>query len=344
MSGLFEKGFNKFAEMGNALNKSVNKMLGKEVFGEIKKIEEPKEFPPYESFPGYPVPEPEQRQPRTGTAKEFVLDGNVIHVSENLDTCMQYVDLFKETAKYYADRFEFRYHQCVNDYDSLLNYFESMYSEGLCPMADRAYSLLLPFGVFNVSRQAFRSYHIDTYNKALNSYGTAFAIKEARNQAAENLGNTVGNSVQMQGGGFGLKGAVKGVATAEAFNMGMGFLGKYVANQNRMSDAEKAELFSKFRPDIFFREVYIDYVSTFYTTVKFLSENGVLDGISTKPDEEFKTVISNLQNPMFPQDKISSTLAGLISKYPFSAACYEVARQRYGETDELKRLIDYFTV
>lgn len=43
--GLFEKGFNKFAEVGTTLNKGVNKALGKEVFGEIRKIEAPKEFP-----------------------------------------------------------------------------------------------------------------------------------------------------------------------------------------------------------------------------------------------------------------------------------------------------------
>ena len=42
MASLFEKGFNKFADMGNALNKEANKLVGKEVIGEIKKIEEPK--------------------------------------------------------------------------------------------------------------------------------------------------------------------------------------------------------------------------------------------------------------------------------------------------------------
>lgn len=35
--GLFEKGFNKFADMGNALNKGVNKIVGKEIAGEIKR-------------------------------------------------------------------------------------------------------------------------------------------------------------------------------------------------------------------------------------------------------------------------------------------------------------------
>lgn len=135
MASLFEKGFNKFADMGNALNKEANKLVGKEVFGEIKKIEEPKVFPPFESYPPCTVEEPEQWTALTGNSKQFELDGNIINVSQELDTCFQYKDLFKQSAQYYANRFEFRYHQCVKDYDTLLHYFEDMYMEGLAPMA-----------------------------------------------------------------------------------------------------------------------------------------------------------------------------------------------------------------
>lgn len=344
MAGLFEKGFNKFADMGNTLNKGINNAVGKEIFGEIKKFEAPKEFPSYDSFSAYSVPEPEQWKSLTGSAKEFTLDGNVISVSANLDTCMQYTDLFKQAAKYYADRFEFRYHQCVTDYDTLLNYFDNMYFEGLNAMVDRAYSLLLPFGVFNVNKQQFTTYQFDTYNRAIQSYMTMLSVKEIKNQAANNIGNTVGNSIHMQGGGFGFKGAMKGVAQAEAFNIGMGFVGKYVANQMKMSEEEKAEAFSNFKADIFFKEVYSDYVNTFFTMIQTLSENGVLDGIFTKTGDDFNTMINNLKNPMFPKDKVASALASLISSYPFSTACYEVVKQRYGETDEVKQIIEYFTL
>ena len=58
-------------------------------------------------------------------------------------------------------------------------------------------------------------------------------VVEARNQQAENLGDQIGGSFRMQGGGFGIKGAMKGMAQAELFNLGMSAMGKYIANQTK---------------------------------------------------------------------------------------------------------------
>ncbi len=43
-------------------------------------------------------------------------------------------------------------------------------------------------------------------------------------------------------------------------------------------------------------------------------------------------------------ENVRTGLASLISSYPFSAVCYEVARQRYGDNDEVKEIIEYFPV
>ena len=44
---ILKKGFNMFAEGGTALNRMINQAIGKDVFKDIKKIEEPREFPPF---------------------------------------------------------------------------------------------------------------------------------------------------------------------------------------------------------------------------------------------------------------------------------------------------------
>lgn len=340
--GLFEKGFNKFADMGNALNKGVNKIVGKEIAGEIKKMEPPKEFPPYSSYVKYGNPEPKQWERLKGSSKEFKLENNVITISENLDTCMQYADLFKEAARYYTDRFIFMYKQCVTDYDAFLNYFQDMYLEGLNSMLDRGYSLFLLFDVFNVSKERLKEYQLNTYCVAVQSYNTMLGIVEAKNQQANALGNAVGNSIQMRGGGFGFKGAMKGMAQAEAFNLGMNLVGKYVANQSKISAEEKAEIFSKFNESMFFEEVYSDYCNTFFSVIQILADNNVFGNISTIANDELNTMISNLQNPMFPQEKVAVILAKLISSFPFEKRCYDILKQKFGETEEVCQIIDYF--
>lgn len=252
--------------------------------------------------------------------------------------------IFISTAEYYVAQFKFKYQNCVHDFDTLIHYFSDMYLEGLTEMATRAYSLLLPFGVFSANIEDFTSKHIDHYNKAITSYETMAGIEETRNQAANNFGNQVGNAVQMQGGGFGFKGAMKGMAKAEAFNVGMGLFGKYVANQTKMSQEEKAKVYAEFKQDIFFQEVYSDYCNTFLTLVQTLSDNGILNGVATVVSKEFDTILTNLQNPMFPQEKFAAALAQLISTNPFVSSCFELLKQKYGETEEANQIIQYFTV
>lgn len=332
------------AEPATKLNRSVNKVLGKEIFEDVKPMEGPKEFPPLSSYPTYEEPEPTQWGLLTGKEKSFTFAGNTIRVSQNLDLCIQYIPLFRESATYYSKRFAFRYEQCVTDLDSLLYYFRDIYAEGLRPMIDRAASLLLPFEIFSVNADSFFDYHYDTYNRAIRTYITMAGIHEARNQQAENLGDQIGGSFRMQGGGFGFKGAMKGMAQAELFNLGMSAMGKYIANQTKMSDSEKATVFAQLNKEIFFEEVYSDYLNTFLSLIHILSQNGVLGDVSTTTNEQYDIMINNLKNPMFPQEKVAPLLAQLIEKYPFAQGSYNVINEKYGATDEIKQIAEYFAL
>lgn len=337
----FKEGFNKFAEINNKLNEEVNKTLGKDVLKPIKKIEEPKEFPALSTYPTYNIPEPEQWTPLTGEEQRFTIENSEIVFSKELDNCLKYKKQFESAAQYYLDRFKFRYQQCINDFDSFIFYFNDIYLEGLIPMTHRAYSLLLPFGVFNMSIESFASQHMDNYHRALTSWEALVGVEAKRNQVAQQAGNIVGNSIQMQGGGFGMRGAAKGVAQAEAFNLGMGLLGKFVENQNKMTPEEKAEVFSNFNTELFYDEVYSDYFNTFLTMIKALADNNILPNIHTLTTDEYKTTLSNLQNPMFPQERFSASIVSVITSYPFEKAGYMLLKSKYPNDSEVDRLFDY---
>lgn len=340
--GLFEKAFNKFAESNNKFNRGINKVIGKDVLGEIRPIEAPREFAEYNTFPQYGKEEPESWQQKQGKEKTFSLSGATVTVSKELDACIEYRKDFSEAAKYYAERFKYKYSVCVNDFDTLTHYFEEMYLEGLQPMLYRAYSLLLPFGVFDVDNNSFNEVHALSFNLAVQSYRAMCGIEEAINQEAQDIGDAVGGAIQLEGGGFGFAGAMKGVAQAEAFNLGMGLLGKYLSSQMKMSPEQKAAAFGAFNADAFFEEVYSDYYNTFLTLVNVLTQKGVINGVKVVQDGSLQTMIDNLQNPMFPKDRIPGALATMISTYPFEKECFAMAEQLCQNSSECAALKEYF--
>lgn len=95
---------------------------------------------------------------------------------------------------------------------------------------------------------------------------------------------------------------------------------------------------------MFFEEVYSDYFNTFFSVIQILADNNVFGNISTIANDELNTMISNLQNPMFPQEKVAVILAKLISSFPFEKRCYDILKQKFGETEEVKQIVEYFTL
>ena len=340
--GFFKKAYNGFAEFGNKMNKGVNKVIGKEVFGEIRPIEDPQVFADYSTFPQYEKDEPGTWSSEQGEEKVFNLSGATVKVSSEFDTCMRYRQKFAEAANYYTERFKYKYSVCVNSFDTLTHYFMDIYREGLHPMLYRAYSLLLPFGVFDIDNNSFNELHVSLFNRAIQSYQAMCGIEESINQKAQNIGDTVGGAVTMQGGGFGLKGAMKGVAKAEAFNFGMGLIGKYVSNQMKMTPQQKAAAFEAFKEDLFFEEVYSDYYNTFLTLIHALSQRGLIKDVKVISDDTAVTMINNLKNPMFPKERIPQSLATLISMYPFEESVFSLAEELLGKTSECESIKEYF--
>ena len=341
--GLFDNAFNKFAESGTKLNKGINKAIGKDVFGEIRPIEAPREFADYSTFPRYEKEEPGSWSSKQGEEKSFHLLGETITVSKELDACIKFRREFREAAGYYTERFKYKYSVCVSDFDTLTHYFKDMYLEGLQPMLYRAYSPLLSFGIFDIDNNTFNELHVSLFNRAVRSYETMCGIETSINKKAQNAGETVGGSIRLQGGGFGFKGAMKGVAQAEAFNLGMGLLGKCISNQMRMTPEQKAAAFNAFKKDIFFEEVYSDYYNSFLTLVYVLSQKGLIKGVKVITDDAAATTINNLNNPMFPQERVPQTLAALISTYPFEKKCFTLAEKLLGNTTECAAIKEYYS-
>lgn len=338
----FRKIYNSQAKLATALNRKVNEVIGKDVFSDVNEIEEPRVFEPYENFANYNEPEPAAWQSASGEDRTFIVSGSTITVCKTLDYCLRYRPLFSECAKYYTEQFKFKYNECVTDFDSFINYFPEMYVESLLPLSNRACGILLSLGLLTADAQDFLRKHTNMYHRAYTSYCQMQGIEAKKNAQAEATGELIGNSIQMQGGGFGFKGAMKGMAQAEAFNIGMGLLGKFASQQNKMTSAQKAEVWKKFNTELFFKEVYDDYFKTFLTLVQTLIDANYITNVTVCSSENDKKIFANLQNPMFPQDQVIPQITQMITANPFAHEYIDLLRQKVGDTEEVMQIVDYF--
>ncbi len=338
----FKKGFNKFADMNNSFNKGLNNVIGKDVFGEMKKIEDERVFAPFSSFPPYQEPKPADWTALSGQDITFTIEGVSIPVSANLDVCMKYKPLIIDEVKYYKEQFKYRFSQCATDYDSFVHYFKDMYLEGMNAICSKTYSIFLPLGIFDSTAEKFEEAHINRFHKAYDAFKQISGIELARNANAANAGNVVGNSVRVQGGGFGLKGAAKGILQAEAINAAISGVGKFVEHQKKMSQEEKAAVWQNVNADALFAAVHNDYYNVFYSLVQSLSDRNMIGNATTLVADDVDAMYKNLQNPMFPQDKFIPAVADLISKMPFQIPLYNMLEQKLGATEEVKAIREYF--
>ena len=79
------------------------------------------------------------------------------------------------------------------------------------------------------------------------------------------------------------------------------------------------------------------------TLAKILRKNGKdIWYLEEKDTSKLDAVFENLSNPNFPEDKMVEVLFELILTNPYKAEYYEFMKEKYGDTEEVKSISDYF--
>lgn len=340
----------------DSFKKFTDAAMGTNVNGDAEKSNTHKGFPDYESFPAYDVPEPAQWTGMQGEEKSFSIEGNIVKVNANLDTCIKYYPKFVECAKFYADRFKFKYTHCATDYDSFLHYFQNMYVEGLTPMMQRAYSLFLPLGVYDMEYGEFQKKHSEKYHAAMDVFDTVANIQKKRSQDSLKVANAVTDYNKVDYISSSSRAGLRAERMkADLHDVGTMFASLAVASyMNRVTPEQKIEIWKKIDTTALFQAVYTDYFNTFFTLLQFLSRRGrsvmggewygegFFDKVSTDISKETRTVYNNLKNPMFPETEFLPTITKIIAKNPFVPEFYDLLESKIGQTDEFKSIKHYF--
>lgn len=302
----------------------------------LKSANEKAEIPPITS---------EVWEPIVGKIKEFNFYGKSLRIPENLDVFNSYRSKFKEIAQKCLERARSEYDLKINDFISFMEFFPKIYADNLSPIIQKAVDVLVANGNWTVTFDSFYEQHTSEFHLGIDDYN---AMTESVNLTVANNQRSVAGVMShvptMVGGGFGFKGALKGVAMATTFNaVTQGISNAAIKNARNITPPQQAELYGRIKADILLKRVFLDYWNVYISLVCTLKNSGSDIWWQTRDaDQQYKNIFQNLSNPNFPQDKVLDTLIELIVTNPYSPEYYEFAISRFGQSEDITKIKEYF--
>lgn len=279
-----------------------------------------------------------------GVARRFQLCGQTLIVPESMDIFNSYRNVFRDLALQMTNEAEKAYRANIRDLDSFLEHFIKIYEFMLKPVVKDAFDRLISEGIWTVKYEDFLEQHIADFHVAVDDYNAVIddfnATIEANQRAVSNVMGYVPNLV---GGGFGLRGALKGIAKATAFNLVRNGIEASALKNADVKPAQRMEMYSRINPDVFLDHVFIDYWHVFLSLVWVLIQNG--QNIWWPTDASYQqsnNIFRNLTHPNFPQDQVLFALLDIIRTDPYDEAYYRFMISRFGYTDEVVAIKNYF--
>ena len=289
--------------------------------------------------------EPEIWERIKGQERKFSFYGEELVIPENMDAANSYRLKFKAIANKSVERAKSEYKARVNDFVSFMEFFPKIYGDSLTPIIQKAVDILLSEGVLTETFNSFFDQHTSSFHLALDDYNAlSKSVELTLEKNQETVARTMSNVPTLIGGGFGVKGALKGIAVAETYNAlrrGAGNLAMNAASS--LSHAQQEELYGRIKQDILFDRVFADYWNVYNSLLWTLKQKGHDIWWKTKADvQQVQNMFNNLSNPNFPQDKVVPTLISLILSTPYRSEYYDFAVSRFGPSDEIDRIKEYF--
>ena len=283
-------------------------------------------------------------QPYVGEEKCFPLNGATLVVSPQMDLFNSYRLKYREVANEYASLARNQYNKKVHDFDSFMMFFPTIYVQYLDKLLQGGVDILVADGVWSETVDSMREKHTQSYHMAVDDYEIMEKNLGLTEQANQNAVDAFSGAVPtLQGGGFGFKGAMKGIAKAEAFNFAKSAIAGALKSANKVNQAQKAELFGRVNPDNLFNRVFCDYWNVFMTLVSCMAQNGKEIWISDPSAiQQAQNIMKNLTNPNFPQDKTTEVVIQILTTCPYNIEFQKMLITKFEDTEEVKNINGYF--
>lgn len=283
--------------------------------------------------------------PVEGVPHEFSLSGGVLDVDANMDVFNTYRQRFYSYANNAVEAGIAEYNANVRDLVTCLKFFPAIYAKNLDILISRAVDVLITSGVFTVTADMFKERHLGEFHSALDILEAVVESASQTSQAnVQNMQSVTSLVPNLIGGGFGTKGAIKGILKAEAFNLVRDSAeNSLLENASKINPAQAKELYERIDPAQLFAAVFSDYWSVYLTLAKILNENGKqMWWISDSQAQQAMGIFQNLSNPNFPQDQLVPMFIQILKTNPYRKEYHRYMLERFGDNAETADIRNYF--
>ena len=287
-------------------------------------------------------------------AKVFsVLHGEISFTPEQ----MEYFDIrykFEELAVQCRQQAQEEFYTRFNDYTSMVQGVEQWINEYLVRGATLSARILAEHEHYDLDPERFVAEYFDKArlnvasqhirNFALAQQQEHDALEEARAERTEDAGNA------WMGGGFGIKGALKGAVQAEALNLAGAALSETfnAIGRHQEGKRQKQEQDAFFAdpetPKAFAAGIYCGLADMYIDLFKYVDKKCPEINIDYMTDEDVaktESLLSNISKGIIPEAKIEEQCRRMLAMNPLYGKAYEYILAKF--PDETASVVDLAT-
>lgn len=281
----------------------------------------------------------------TGETRTFSLSGEKFEVSAGLDAYNSYRSQFAQYARQCAIEYNRIYSQKVNDLDSFVEFYAEAYFEPLKVLIDQTVGALVLEGIYTVTSEELLSVHYETFHGARDMASALLgAIDEEREERGMAMRGITDFVPHLEGFGFGVSGALKSMAKAEAFNFARDAVSEMAERAaTSLTPAQARAYYEAIDTEALSASVFLDYFGAFFLFIDTLQKNGK-DIWSPSPQERetAANVFRNLSNPNFPKEQKLNAFLQILGTDPYEERYLDYLQSEFGGSEEATEIIRYF--
>lgn len=283
--------------------------------------------------------------PVKGKQRSFSFMGMSLEVSDVLDEYNTYRLNFRDYTIECLNTAKSEYYKRVNNLETFIEFFPRVYEDNLNKIIRKAVDALIAEEIWTVTYISFQSQHKANFHAARDVVNAMLeSIQLTVDKNARTTSGMMSLIPNLRGGGFGFKGAMKGIAQATAFNVVRdGIEASAVKSASRVNAAQRNELYNRIDTDMLFQRVYNDYAGVFKLFIQTMEQNGhTIWKYDVTENTKMNSIFQNVKNPNFPKEKIPEILLKIMDVNPYKPELYKYMNDQFDNTDEISEIQKYF--